>query len=105
MMNNLDRNAIAFSILPKCVECGDESQAADLAFQIADKFLQRANQGSQPITKILIEWDGKTWELYSINPNFDELAFVKGKDFVILPLNSFFSAFSKALKGGFPEDA
>jgi hypothetical protein len=51
------------------------------------------------ITKILIERDGQLWELYSYNPAHNEIAFIQGDKWVLIPMADFFAAFGKAVSG------
>jgi hypothetical protein len=43
-MVNLDRNAIAYKLLPLCLEISSGEDAAAIAFQTADDYLEEAQK-------------------------------------------------------------
>ena len=100
MMNNLDRNAIAYKLLPLCLEISSGEDAAAIAFQTADDYLEKAQKTKElPVIKVL-----DSVHLYDIvGVVNDDIILSRGHGNVYLPMKTFFNACGKAF-GGFSNE-
>ena len=96
-----DRNAIAYDLLPICIECHDAADASAIAFQLADDFLAIAQQ-TQELPEIKISLGDYLWNIDELQG--DELALSRlnddqnGYEYLYLKLEAFWNAFGKALR-------